>query len=70
MAKTMMRIPALSTIVAAIFFKSFKLDFHSMGRGIMKRYTSVVTFETNVTQRMGFEIAAWHTLPGFGLICQ
>lgn len=69
-AQTMMRTPALSTSVAATFFKSLKLDFHSIGIGKSKIRTSVDTFETNDTQRIGFETAAWQTFPGLGLICQ
>jgi hypothetical protein len=49
--------PALRTDVAAIFFISPKLDFHSIGTGIRKRKISVDTFETNDTQRIGCEIA-------------
>lgn len=65
-AQTMMSTPALSTIVAAIFFKVLKLDFQSIGIGSSKIMTSVTTFATNDTQTIGFDIAAWHTLPGFG----
>jgi len=54
----MMSTPALSTSVAAIFFKNRKLDFHSIGTGSRRMKTSVDTFATNETQRIGFEIAA------------
>jgi hypothetical protein len=69
-AQTMTSTPALSTSVAAIFLTSFKLDFHNIGIGIMIRNASVPTFVTNDTQTIGFEIDAWHTFPGLGLICQ
>jgi hypothetical protein len=55
--QTVISTPALSTSVAAIFVKSLKLDFHSIGTGIKKRKISGDTFDTNDTQRIGFEIA-------------
>jgi hypothetical protein len=54
----MMSTPALSTSVAATFFRSLRLDFHSIGTGIMKRKISVDTFVTNDDQTIGFEIPA------------
>lgn len=69
-AQMMIRSPAESTDVAATFLYSRKLDFHSMGMGIMKRKISVDTLVTNVTQTMGLEMAGWQEFPGFGDICQ
>ena len=69
-AHTMMNTPALSTIDEAAFLIVRRLDFHSMGSGIISRHMSVATLVTNVTQMMGFDTAAWHLLPGSGLICQ
>jgi hypothetical protein len=44
--------------VDAIFFIIFKLDPHSMGRGMAMRYISVETFAANDTHTMGLEMAA------------
>jgi hypothetical protein len=57
-AQTRTKIPAPRTIVEAIFFNTFKLDCHNMGRGIAMRYISVETLEANDTQMMGLEMAA------------
>lgn len=56
-AQMMIRRPAESTEVAANFLYNGKLDFHSIGMGIMNRKMSVDTFVTNVTQTIGFDIA-------------
>jgi hypothetical protein len=69
-AQMMISMPALRTSVAATFFNNLKLEFHSIGIGIMIRKRSVATFETNDTHRIGFEIAAWQKFPGLGWICQ
>jgi hypothetical protein len=57
-AQMIINTPALNTSVAAIFFNTLKLDFHSIGIGIQMRNMSVETFETKDTHRMGIEIAA------------
>lgn len=69
-AQIMISRPALSSIVVANFFTSFKLDPHSMGMGMKRRYISVATFDTKDTHMMGIEMPAWQTFPGSGLICQ
>lgn len=69
-AQVMIKRPAESTKVAAIFLYSRKVDFHSIGIGIMNRKKSVDTFVTNVTQTIGFDIAGWQAFPGLGDICQ
>lgn len=51
--------PAPSTKVAASFLTSGKFVPQSMGRGIMMRYTSVITLEVNVTQTTGCATAPW-----------
>lgn len=69
-AQMMIKRPAESTKVAATFLYSRKLDFQSIGMGIMNKNISVETFVTNVTQTMGFDIAGWQEFPGSGDICQ
>ena len=59
-AQTRTKTPALRTIVAAIFFTGFRLDFQSMGIGINMRYGSVSRFPAKVTAMTGFEMAGWH----------
>jgi hypothetical protein len=69
-AQTMAKRPAESAKVAAIFSYIHKLDLHSIGIGIMNSKTSVVTFVTNATQTIGFDIAGWQTSPGFDNVRQ
>jgi hypothetical protein len=60
-AQTRTKTPALSTTVVAIFFKSLRLDFQSIGIGMSMRYGSVREFAAKVTAMTGLEIAGWHT---------
>jgi hypothetical protein len=60
-AQTRTKTPAPSTIVAAIFFMSFRLDCQSMGTGIKMRYGSVARFPAKVAAMTGLEMAGWHT---------
>ena len=46
-------------MLEAIFFMVFRLDPHSIGRGMAIRYMSVETLEAKEAQTMGFEMAAW-----------
>ena len=63
-AQTRMKTPELSTIVAATFFKGFRLDFQSIGIGMNMRYGSVMRFAAKVTPMTGVEMAGWHTARG------
>lgn len=63
-AQTRTKTPELSTIVAASFFKGFRLDCQSIGIGMNMRYGSVIRFEANVTAMTGVEMAGWHTSRG------
>lgn len=58
-AQTSTKTPALRTMVTAIFFNVFKLDFQSIGIGTKIKYGSVARFAAKVTQMMGIEIAGW-----------
>lgn len=60
-AQTRIKIPALRTIVVAIFLMSLRLDFQSMGIGMKMRYGSVIRFAAKVTPITGLAIAGWHT---------
>jgi hypothetical protein len=60
-AQTSTNTPALRTMVTAILFNSFRLDFQSIGIGMKIRYGSVARFAAKVTQIMGMEIAGWQT---------
>jgi hypothetical protein len=63
-AQTLIRTPPLHTNIAASFWKVLKLDFQSMGIRMKNNKVSVETLQTKDTHRMGFEMAAWHTIPG------
>jgi hypothetical protein len=63
-AQTRIKTPALSMIVVAIFFKSFRLDVQSMGIGMNMRYGSVIRFAAKVTAMIGLAMAGWHTSRG------
>jgi hypothetical protein len=65
-AQTTIRTPPLNTNVAASFWKVLKLDFQSMGIGMKNNKVLLETSQTKNTHRMGFEMAAWHTIPGSG----
>jgi hypothetical protein len=56
-----MNIPALRTIVVAIFLMTLRLDFQSIGIGMKIRYGSVRRLAAKVTAMTGLEIAGWHT---------
>lgn len=68
-AQTRIKTPELRTIVAAIFFKGFRLDFQSIGIGMNMRYGSVMRFEAKVTAMTGVEMAGWHTSRGIVSRC-
>jgi hypothetical protein len=51
-------------MVDAIFFISLRLDFQSMGIGMVIRYMSVETFAAKETQTIGLDTAAWHISEG------
>lgn len=65
--------PEKSTIKPA-FLNGGSLDCQSMGRGIVMRYISVMTFSATVTKMSILEMAGWqksgegqHQVPGCGL---
>lgn len=58
-AQTKTKIPALRTMVEAIFLISLRVDSQSSGMGIRIRYMSVETFAANDVQMIGKEMAAW-----------
>lgn len=60
-AQTSTKIPALRTMVVAIFLINFRLDFQSIGIGMKIRYGSVRRFAAKVTAITGLAIAGWHT---------
>lgn len=68
-AQTRTKTPELRTIVAAIFFKGFRLDCQSIGIGMNMRYGSVMRFEAKVTAMTGVEMAGWHTSRGIVSRC-
>ncbi len=55
--QTRTNIPAPSTAVTASFFAILRLVPQSIGSGTARRYKSVITLETNVTQTIGLATA-------------
>lgn len=59
-----MKTPDVSKIVHAIFFDSFKPDFHNIGTGIVIKYKSVVALSARFDQMICIESAGWQTAEG------
>lgn len=59
MAQATTKNPPLNSSINATFFNGFKVDFQSIGTGMVIRYKSVAMLQARKVQTIWFEIAGW-----------